>query len=851
MRSLDDIFGKKRSLDEIFAPSPQFSKEDIAKVKANNEEYAKRVEDNRPFFDKNPVGRLGVAVAQGISNSALNPAGYVARAYGVDTKPFTPQNAVERGVEKASEYGYDALALGGVGNIAKGAGYLGKGNTVTSKVLQEVFAPKNLTTMAVAPAVGGGFAEGVVNPTNEFERALVNAVGGGALGGLASGVKQTSKPINKGLKGALPDNEANKALSKGIRASEEVAEQVSSQAPSAYNSLNDEMENALNKAVGRKLNYEKSISNQQERIDDFIGKNADKELFSSKSAKKQAKENFNKWFEGSKVVDEQGKPLTLYHGTRADFDAFDINKAGQSNGNISKIGFWLTPEKQIAKDFSESWYSGKKPKVLSTYVNFKKPKIYKNVDNTEALKNVESNIKDIKDNMQKIINDYSYGNMNQLRYYTQYDDFYDIAKMRGYTREEADAALKYWNYDKQLDDLLFEQRVLQANDSYDQLMNDLDEYSKFIQHVDGVKDFRRGSHISDLAITNQDEAISKLKERLKKEGYDSIIIENTSRDTQNIGENVSQYIAFEPNQIKSVKNSGAWSSSPSLTDAGWTPKASLKSFTQGLNETQLEALNKAINEGAKMSTHGKGSLHATHKAQNVLNDMIDKSYNNDNPFSPKPTTETHELMGLKQVLNKILEPSGIKPYDASYSKAKNLENAYKMGVKFKPSKIKFENLGLATKRDKQAFLQGYSEQMVDNVLSDGGTNLATAIKKGENVFRELMPEKRFNELMNTADKIETQFKRLKSLEGQANRRLVKDTSTGSSINRENFESRGAMLGRLSDIIGGAINRGRNIDIAKQYLNSDELVTRGGLKGFLKGSGTTGTRQLLIDLLNNE
>jgi hypothetical protein len=114
-----------------------------------------------------------------------------------------------------------------------------------------------------------------------------------------------------------------------------------------------------------------------------------------------------------------------------------------------------------------------------------------------------------------------------------------------------------------------------------------------------------------------------------------------------------------------------------------------------------------------------------------------------------------------------------------------------------------------------------------------------------------MSKDKFDNLMNTADKIETQFKRLKSLEGQANRRLVKDTTTGSSINRENFESRGAMLGRLSDMIGGAINRGRNIDIAKQYLNSDELVTRGGLKGFLKGSGTTGTRQLLIDLLNNE
>jgi hypothetical protein len=323
-------------------------------------------------------------------------------------------------------------------------------------------------------------------------------------------------------------------------------------------------------------------------------------------------------------------------------------------------------------------------------------------------------------------------------------------------------------------------------------------------------------------------------------------------DSGGIGKrSTDAYIVFNPNQIKSVKNSGAWSSSPSLTDANWTPKASLKSFTQGLDEFQTGALNQAINKGATMSTSPKGSLGATHRAQEVLNDMIEASYDTSIIGQKKPTTETRELMGVKDRLKQILEPSGIKPYDVSYSKAQALKSAFEKGYNFKPSELKFENMGLATRRDKQAFLQGRMQKLLDNTLSDGGTNLATVIKKDENTLKKLMSKDKFDNLMNTADKIETQFKRLKSLEGQANRRLVKDTTTGSSINRENFESRGAMLGRLSDMIGGAINRGRNIDIAKQYLNSDELVTRGGLKGFLKGSGTTGTRQLLIDLLNNE
>lgn len=722
MRSLDDIFGKKRSLDEIFAPSPQFSKEDIAKVKANNEEYAKRVEDIRPFFDKNPVGRLGVAVAQGISNSALNPAGYVARAYGMDTKPFTPQNAIERGVEKASEYGYDALALGGVGNIAKGAGYLGKGNTVTSKVLQDVFSPENLVTMALTPAVGGGFAEGVVNPTNEFERTLVNIVGGGALGGLASGVKQTSKPINKGLKGALPDNEANKALSKGIRASEEVAEQVSSQAPSAYNSLNDEMENALNKAVGRKLNYEKSISNQQERINDFIGKNADKELLDFSPSREQLKQ-------------------------------------------YSHESIFNMPKKKISKEQAEE--------ILFNRAS----KSGVDIDGT-------------------------------IEHYTDKGDRAQYLRTLSNTLENPD--ITFTSGDKGY--------VVKKYDANGEPFFD------FVTKKDGklYNKFNTNAKYVDNQIQKTAENVS-LSGRVQQPTDAGYIRPATELDN-----NIAQQTVIVNRNL---------------------PR--LKQFTQGLDEFQVGALNQAIDKGATMSTNSKGSLGATHRAQEVLNDMIEASYDTSIIGQKKPTTETRELMGVKDRLKQILEPSGIKPYDASYSKAQALKSAFEKGYNFKPSELKFENMGLATRRDKQAFLQGRMQKLLDNTLSDGGTNLATVIKKDENTLKKLMSKDKFDNLMNTADKIETQFKRLKSLEGQANRRLVKDTTTGSSINRENFESRGAMLGRLSDIIGGAINRGRNIDIAKQYLNSDELVTRGGLKGFLKGSGTTGTRQLLIDLLNNE
>lgn len=49
---------------------------------------------------------------------------------------------------------------------------------------------------------------------------------------------------------------------------------------------------------------------------------------------------FRAWFNGSKVVDEQGHPMRMFHGTSADFDTFD---SGQTGKNFSDpTGFFFT-----------------------------------------------------------------------------------------------------------------------------------------------------------------------------------------------------------------------------------------------------------------------------------------------------------------------------------------------------------------------------------------------------------------------------------------------------------------------------------------------------------------------------
>ena len=85
-------------------------------------------------------------------------------------------------------------------------------------------------------------------------------------------------------------------------------------------------------------------------------------------------ENLSKYV--SKVVDSNGEPMVVYHGTKNDFYVFDRNKGGESN-TLAKVGFWFTPKKSFAENFSEeAWWGKGEPTVYSLFLNIKNPKIY-------------------------------------------------------------------------------------------------------------------------------------------------------------------------------------------------------------------------------------------------------------------------------------------------------------------------------------------------------------------------------------------------------------------------------------------------------------------------------------------
>jgi len=58
----------------------------------------------------------------------------------------------------------------------------------------------------------------------------------------------------------------------------------------------------------------------------------------------------NPQFENTKIVDKDGQPLTVYHGTENLFDVFSLEHAGESSGNQGFLGkgFYFTPSKKMA-----------------------------------------------------------------------------------------------------------------------------------------------------------------------------------------------------------------------------------------------------------------------------------------------------------------------------------------------------------------------------------------------------------------------------------------------------------------------------------------------------------------------
>jgi hypothetical protein len=80
----------------------------------------------------------------------------------------------------------------------------------------------------------------------------------------------------------------------------------------------------------------------------------------------------------SKVVDENGEPLVVYHGTQGDFDVFDYKYFGQTDPGDKGRGFYFAYESRVSEQYG--------PRILPVFLSIKKPFIHTGFDTQGVVK---------------------------------------------------------------------------------------------------------------------------------------------------------------------------------------------------------------------------------------------------------------------------------------------------------------------------------------------------------------------------------------------------------------------------------------------------------------------------------
>lgn len=193
--------------------------------------FADNVSD---FMVTNPVARAYGLMYQGVADAGMNPSGYVARYFGLDTHPLEPKNAYERALELIPRTVYNGGVTKGIATaIAKGltmtkvAPYLpsslfpfagsvgaGLGQKLGQKAIKIGKAALNPDwPTLLKQSVGGAGMEALINPESEWGKYAAYILGSALMPG------SNWRNLNKAMWREAPSAIGKKGLTGGVKES--------------------------------------------------------------------------------------------------------------------------------------------------------------------------------------------------------------------------------------------------------------------------------------------------------------------------------------------------------------------------------------------------------------------------------------------------------------------------------------------------------------------------------------------------------------------------------------------------------------------------------------------------------
>ena len=165
------------------------------------------------------------------------------------------------------------------------------------------------------------------------------------------------------------------------------------------------------------------------------------------------------------------------------------------NNEESAVGFWFADREDFA--FNDP---SKRPEKYNVYLRLQNPKIF--------------------DGKGTITEQYSKVAVEELDPYTQFQ--------------------------RMIDELMYQDPSMWYETIYESMWG-------------GMERVKTKAHFSNLSAERKQEVMGKIVSTLQEQGYDGVVIKNTQMDSLNENERINQYVAFEPNQIKSTQNRGTFS----------------------------------------------------------------------------------------------------------------------------------------------------------------------------------------------------------------------------------------------------------------------------------------------------
>lgn len=252
------------------------------------------------------------------------------------------------------------------------------------------------------------------------------------------------------------------------------------------------------------------------------------------------------YFKGSKLRDQEGELIQCLHYTDKEFDAFDLDKIGSSQGDVGYCGkgIYFTSMTSFGKSFGKY--------CLDCYINMENPLIVQELEDWQKENLLEYFAKS---------DEYKAGKLPRLAGHPQKkenrlkDDLDEVLQGRNFEDEDINQLCEDLTNTREYDSFLETGNIeeIQDTDEFRELMGN-DEFAAKVDdyclrdYVEmepyGTKDltsdkFHYGYWVSYAA---------QLTEWAKDNGFDGILSERNARGQ------IREIVVFEPNQIKSVDN---------------------------------------------------------------------------------------------------------------------------------------------------------------------------------------------------------------------------------------------------------------------------------------------------------